>query len=59
MLISRSRTVEPLFPNLVVDGTIVEMVSELKILGVILYSKLAFEKQVIAIAVSASRRVCI
>ena len=57
MLISRSRTVEPLFPDLVVDGTVVEMVSELKILGVTLDSKLAFEKQVRAIAASASRRV--
>ena len=57
MLISRSRTVEPLFPDLVVDGTVVEMVSDLKILGVILGSKLAFEKQVRAIAASASRRV--
>ena len=36
MLISRSRTVEPLFPDLIVDGTVVEIVSELKILGVIL-----------------------
>ena len=57
MLISRSRTVEPLFPDLFVDGTVVEMVSELKILGVILdsiHSKLAFEKQVRAIAASAS-----
>ena len=59
MLISRSSyyTVEPLFPDLVVDGTVIEMVSELKILGVILDSKLAFEKQVRAIAASASRRV--
>ena len=39
MLISCSRTVESLFPDLVVDGTVVEMVSELKILGVILDSK--------------------
>ena len=57
MHISRSRTVEPLFPDLVVDGTVVEMVSELMILGVILDSKLAFEKQVRAISASASRRV--
>ena len=58
MPISRSRTVEPLFPDLVVDGTVVEMVSKLKILGVILDSKLVFEKQVRAtpIAASASRR---
>ena len=57
MLISRSRTVELLFPDLVIDGSVVEMVSELKILGVILDSKLTFEMQVGAIAASASRRV--
>ena len=56
MLISRSRTVEPLFSDLVVVSTVVEMVSELKFLGVILDSKLAFEKQFRAIAASASRR---
>ena len=38
MLISRSRTVEPLFSDLLIDGSVVEMVSELKILGVILES---------------------
>ena len=57
MLISRSRTVEPLFPDLVIDGSMAEMVCELKIFGVILDSKLTFEKQVRAIAASASRRV--
>ena len=57
MIISRSRTVESLFPDLVIDGSVVEMVSELKILGVILDSKLTFEKQVRAIAASALRRV--
>ena len=57
MLISRSRTVERLFPDLLIDGFVVEMVSEFKILGVILDSKLSFEKQVRAIAASASMRV--
>ena len=57
MLISRSHTVEPLFPDLLIDGSVVEMVSELKILGVIIDSKLSFEKQVRAIAASASMRV--
>ena len=52
-----SRTVEPLFPDLLIDGSVVEMVSELKILGVILDSKLTFEKQVRAIAASTSMRV--
>ena len=57
MLISRSRTVEPMFPDLLIDGSVVEMVSELKILGVIPDSKLSFEKQVRAIAASASMKV--
>ena len=57
MLISHSRMVEPLFPDLVKDVSVVEMVSELKILGVILDSKLIFEKQLRPIAASASRRV--
>ena len=56
MLISRSLTVELLFPDLVIDGSVVEMVSELKILGVILDSKLTFEKQVRAIAATAMLR---
>ena len=57
MLISRSRMVEPLFTDLVIDGSVVEMVSELKILGVLLGSKLTFDKQVKAIAATASMRV--
>ena len=57
MLISRSRTVEPLFPDLLIGGSVVEIVSELKILGAILDSKLTFEKQVRAIAASASMKV--
>ena len=57
MLISRSSTVEPLFPDFVIDGSLVEMISEFKILGVILDSKLTFEKQVRAIAASTSSRV--
>ena len=50
MLISLSRRVEPLFPDLVIDCSFVEMVCELKILGAILDFKLAFEKQVREIA---------
>ena len=49
--------VELLFPDLVIDGSVVEMVSEFNILCVILDSKLTFEKQVRAIAASALRRV--
>ena len=57
MLISRSRTVEPFIPDLVIDGSVMEMVLELKILVVIIDTMLAFEKQVTPIAASASRRV--
>ena len=57
MLISRSQTVDSLFPDLVIDGSVVVMVSELNILGVILDSKLTFENQVRAISASASMRV--
>ena len=57
MLISHSRSAESLFPDLVIDVSVVEMVSELKILGAILDSKLAFERQVRAIAFSTSRKV--
>ena len=57
MHISRSRMVDPLFSDLVIDGSVVKMVFELKILGVTLDSKLTFEKQVRAIAASASMRV--
>ena len=46
-----------MFPDLVIDGSVVVMVSELKILGLILDSKLTFEKQVRAIAATASMRV--
>ena len=55
MLVNPSK---PLFPDLVIEGSVVEMVSELKYLGVILDSKLAFEKQIRAIiAASASWKV--
>ena len=39
-----------------IDGSVVEMVSVLKILGVILDSKFTYEKQVRAIAATASMR---
>ena len=57
MLISRSCTVEPFFPDLVIDGSVVEMVSELKILGITLDSRFMFKKQVRAIAATVSMRV--
>ena len=42
LVISRSRTLAPIFPNLVLGGTVVERVTELKVLGVVLDTKLSF-----------------
>ena len=55
MVMSRSRRVVPLLIFLVIDGTAVEISSELKILGIIIDSKLTLGNQVIGIAASASR----
>ena len=35
LVISRSRRLAPFFPDLVLDGTVVERVTELKVLGVV------------------------
>ena len=39
LVISRSMTLEPISPNLVLDGTVVKRVTELKVLGVVLILK--------------------
>ena len=57
MMISRSRTACLMFPDLFVGGSIVKMVGELKISGVVLDSKLTFESHVRSVAASASRRI--
>ena len=56
LVISRSRTLMPIFPNLVLDGTVVERVTELKVLGVVLDAKLSFEGHIRSIAASASSK---
>ena len=43
LVISRSRTLATMFPNLVLDGIVVERVTELKVLGVVLETKMSFE----------------
>ena len=45
-----------MFPNLVLDGFVVERVTELKVLGVVLDTKLLFESHIRSIAASASRK---
>ena len=42
----RSRTLAPIFPYLVFDGTVVEKVTELKVLGVVLDTELSFESHI-------------
>jgi hypothetical protein len=56
LIISRSRTVYPAFPDLVLGGAIVEIVPELKLLGILLDSKLTFESQIRVIVASTSGR---
>ena len=57
MMISRSQTAWPMFPDLFIVGNIVKMVGELKILVVVLDSKLTFESHVRFVAASASRQI--
>ena len=42
LVIRRLRTLAPIFPNLVLDGTVVERVTELKVLGVVWDTKFSF-----------------
>ena len=41
LVISRSRTLAPIFPSLVLDGTVVERMTELRVFGVDLNTKLS------------------
>ena len=43
----------PIFPTLVLDGTVVDRVTELKVLGVVLDTALAFQSRVRSITVSS------
>ena len=50
LVISRSRTLAPVFTNWVLDGTVVERVTDLKVLGVVLDTKLLFEGHIRSVA---------
>lgn len=54
LVVSRSRTLVSRFSDLVLNGTAVEVVSELKILGVTLDSKMTLESQLRSVPASAS-----
>lgn len=56
LIISRSRTIYPVFPGLVLNGVPVDVVPEMKLLGILLDSKLTFESQIRAIVASTSSR---
>ena len=53
LLIYRSRTLQPIFPNLALDGTVDERVTKLKVLGVVLDTILSFECLIRSIDASA------
>ena len=54
LIISRSLTDRPRFPAFAMGGDVLSVVGELRILGVILDSKLTFERQIRSIAASAA-----
>ena len=53
LIICRSRTLTPIFLYLLLDGTVVEGMTELKVLGVVLSTKLSFESHIRYAAASA------
>ena len=56
LIFSRSRTENPHFPDLILNGTIVEVVKELRILGVILDPKLSFKSHISSVVALASSK---
>ena len=55
LVISRSRTIAPIFSNLL-NGNVVERVAELNVLGVVLDTKPSLESHIRLIAASASNK---
>ena len=56
LVISRPRRLAPIFPNWLLYGTVVERVTELKVLGVVLDAKLSFEGHIRSVAASSSSK---
>ena len=54
LVITWPRTLAPIFFNLVLDGSVVEKVTEMKVPAVVLDTKLSFESHNRLIAASAS-----
>ena len=56
MIVSRSRTVHPLFTPLTLDGTVLKESADLVILGVTYDAKMTFEKHIRCVSSAAARR---
>ena len=56
LVIFRSRTLAPIFPTLVLGGSVVDKVTELQALGVALNTKLSLENHIRSIAASVSSK---
>ena len=56
LVVSRSRTAVPGFPDLLLGGVVVDLVDDLKILGVTIDKKFSFEKHLRSVAASAASK---
>ena len=54
MIVSRSRTIYPLFPTLTIGGTVLKESTDIAILGVTFDSKMTFEKNLHSVSIAAS-----
>ena len=54
--ISKSKTLASIFPNLVLDCSVVERLTELKAHGLVLDTELSFKSQIRSIAVTSSSK---
>ena len=59
MIVSRSRTVFPLHPDLLVGSTSLNSCDFFKILGVMFDSKFTFERHIRSISSSVAQKICL
>ena len=57
MIVSRSRTLDPVHPNLLIDNTPLTTCDSFKILGVTLDSKFTFEKHIRSVSSSIAQKI--
>ena len=56
MMVSRSRTMHPQSPPIIIGGTVLKESDDLVILGVTFDSKMTFEKYLHSVSIAASQR---